>query len=220
MTNRKNLDGENKALVSKLENMFETYRGQIQNRVENERKEFLKRIVGITIPFVVTVWVMFCALILRNKRQLTKQQEEAEKQLIASKKDLSLQRKSVELQRESFLRETVCRSISDRVRNIHITAREASKYNVKLTEEDIVALKEAVMSHYQNFDVFLLSKNPKLSKDDFLLCYLYLLGLDERQIAVLMCKTYSAIKKRANVLKSTLAIEGNLSEYILNYSNY
>ena len=221
LSNRKNLDGENKALVSKLENMFEAYRSQIQvKQVEKEREVFLKRVAGITIPFVVIVLVTVYALILRDKRQLKKQQEEAEERLVALGKDLSLQSKAVELQRESFLKETVCRGISDRVRNIHITAREGSKYNVKLTEEDIVALKEAVMRHYQNFDVFLLSKNPKLSKDDFLLCYLYLLGLDERQIAVLMCKTYSAIKKRANVLKSTLAIEGNLSEYILNYSTY
>ena len=135
-------------------------------------------------------------------------------------KKLNLQRIDAELQREEFLKEPVCGKINDSVRSLHITAREGSKKNVMLTEEDAVALKEAVLKHYPHFETVLLSKNPKLSKDDLLLCYLYLLGMDERQIAALMCKTYSAIKKRSTALKVSLALEESLSDYILKYFTF
>ncbi len=146
------------------------------------------------------------------------QQQEAK--IHALENTLSLQRIEAELQREEFLKESVCGKINDSIRNLHITAREGSKKIVTLTEEDALALKEAVLRHYPNFEAVLLSKNPKLGTDDLLLCYLYLLGLDERQIAALMCKTYSAIKKRAKALRDSMTLEEPLSDYILRFSTF
>ena len=165
---------------------------------------------------------------LETERLVYQQEQEAlrqslrrcEEQVIALEKKLSQQREVAELRRESFLKESVCRKINDCIRNLYITAREGSKMNITLSEVDATALKEAVLRHYPNFETVLLSKYPKLGKDDLLLCYLYLLGMDERQIAALMCKSYSAIKKRSSALKGFLALDENLSNYILKFSTF
>ena len=145
---------------------------------------------------------------------------EREEQVDALEKVLNQQREEAELRREAFLKEAICSKINDSVRSLYITAREGSRKNVALTKEDSDALRDAVLRHYENFESFLLSKNPKMNKDDIQLCQLYLLGLDERQIAVLQCKTYSAIKKRASVLKGLMGIEESLSAYILKFSTF
>ena len=147
------------------------------------------------------------------RQSLLKQEEQVD----ILEKALVQQREDAELRRESFLNEEVCLKINDSIRNIHITAREGTRANVVLSEEDAVSLREAVLRHYANFESVLLSKYPKMSQNDLRLCQLYLLGLDERQIAVLLCKTYSAIKKRANVLKESMGITGSLSAYILQF---
>lgn len=85
------------------------------------------------------------------------------------------------------------------------------------SESDAVELGKAILTHYNDFESLLLGKYPKMSKDDLQLCQLYLLGLDERQIAVIQCKSYSAIKKRANTLKELLGINESLSSYILKF---
>ena len=148
------------------------------------------------------------------RQSLLKQEEQVD----ILEKALVQQREDAELRREAFLNEDICRKINDSIRNIHITAREGTRANVILSKEDAVSLREAVLRHYANFESVLLSKNPKMNHSDLQLCQLYLLGLDERQIAVLLCKTYSAIKKRANALKESMGITGNLSDYILKIS--
>ena len=156
----------------------------------------------------------------KDQEVLHKVLREREEQVDALEKVLNQQREEAELRREAFLKETICCKINDSVRSLYITARDGSRKNVTLTKEDSDALKDAVLRHYENFESFLLSKNPKLKKDDIQLCQLYLLGLDERQIAVLQCKTYSAIKKRAAVLKESMCIKENLSAYILKFSTF
>ena len=156
----------------------------------------------------------------REKERLQQGLRQREEQVNALEKVLNQQREEAELRREAFLKETICCKINDSVRSLYITAREGSRKNVTLTKEDSDALRDAVLRHYENFESFLLSKNPKMNKDDIQLCQLYLLGLDERQIAVLQCKTYSAIKKRAAVLKGSMGIVESLSAYILKFSTF
>ena len=310
---QKKSEGQNKALVSQLEDMFKKHNDQKQEKyAEEARKKSIRKTIEILVPIAIVVALVIYILVkLRGKKLLRQQQAEAEKvleetnlqheeelkrwqaeteqqleeterkhkqkmeeiakrhvkelrvqkdrsekeiektkkrheeeldaeriayqneqealhrslqereeQVDALEKALYLQREEAELRREAFLKEAICCKINDSVRSLYITAREGARKNVTLTEEDSSALREAVSRHYENFESFLLSKNPKMSKDDIQLCQLYLLGLDERQIAVLQCKTYSAIKKRAAVLKGSIGIAESLSAYILKFSTF
>ena len=78
LTNQMKSDGENKALVSKLEDMFKNYQNQKQERqAKIEREKAIKKTLGIIIPIIVVVLVVYFVLILKNK----KQQEEADRVL-------------------------------------------------------------------------------------------------------------------------------------------
>ena len=156
----------------------------------------------------------------REKEKLQQGLQQRENQVSALEKALGSQREEAELRREAFMNEAICRKINDSVRSLHITARNSHEKYVSFTEEDAAALKAAVLKHYGNFESVLMGKYPKLSNDDLQLCQLYLMGLDERQIAVLQNKSYSAIKKRANTLKGLLGLDENLSAYLLKSSSF
>ena len=81
LTSRKKLVGENKALVSSLEDMFKNYSNQkLKRQAKVEREESVKRVTSIIISTaVVVLLVVVCVLMLRNKKQLKIQQEEADR---------------------------------------------------------------------------------------------------------------------------------------------
>ena len=274
LTNCKKPEGENKALVSKLEDMYKGYQNQKQEKqAEASRKKAVKKIVGVIFFMVIAVaLVIFFIMRVKNKKMMELQQTEVAKkmeekdkahkeeverirletdktmkekekqierekqtrqrekeklqqglqqreaQVNALEKALNLQREEMELRRAAFLKESICQKINDCIRSQNITVRNSAKHNIVFTEEDAAALKASVLRHYPNFESVLLSKDATMSGDDLQLCQLYLLGLDERQIAVLQYKSYSAIKKRANMLKALLGIEESLQTYILKSS--
>jgi len=89
LTNNKKPDGENKALVSKLEDMYKNYSNQkLEKQAEAEREIAEKRVMNTIIPIAITVALaIFCVLVWRNKRQLKFQQEEADRALGEAEQD-------------------------------------------------------------------------------------------------------------------------------------
>ena len=79
----KKSEGQNKALVSKLEDMFKTYMNRKQEKQADEtRKKSIKKTVGIIVPIAVAVALMILVLAkLRSKKLLKQQQEGADKVL-------------------------------------------------------------------------------------------------------------------------------------------
>ena len=59
-----------------------------------------------------------------------------------------------------------------------------------------------------------------MSEEDLLLCHLLLLGLNEKQVSVLMFKSYSAVKKHVNRLEKALKIQGKLAEFLLQITGF
>ena len=83
LTSRKKLVGENKALVSRLEDLYKKHSNQkLKRQAEVEREESVKRVKSIIIPTaVVVLLVVVCVLILRSKKLLKKQQDKADRVL-------------------------------------------------------------------------------------------------------------------------------------------
>lgn len=265
----KDVESENKVLVSELEAIFQTYLDQKREKAsEEEREKSIRKTISIIVPIAIAVvLIIIIAGKARSKKILKEQQKEAEMQHERSmqqqkteteilleeknkqlerekkarqrekeklqqgiqqreeqvnnlKKALNHQRNEAELRREAFLQEAICRKINDSIRSQSITARNSHEKYVAFTEEDAAALKYAVLRHYENFETMLLGKYSRLSNTDLQLCQLYLLGLDERQIAVLQNKSYSAIKKRTNTLKGMLGLEESLGSYLLKFSSF
>ena len=79
LTSRKKLDGENKAMVSELEDMFKAYTSEKQEKAAEARHEAaIKRLLGTIIPlaFVLAVVIIVWAK-SRSKKLLNAQQEES-----------------------------------------------------------------------------------------------------------------------------------------------
>ena len=97
-----------------------------------------------------------------------------------------------------------------------ITTREnAFELGLSLKDEDFEQLGTAVEKHYEGFDNMLLSQCPSLKQGLISLCHLHLLGINEREIAVLKNVSYSAIKKQNESLQEKLGVEENVAEYVL-----
>ena len=83
LADHKESEGESKAMVSKLKDMFQTYLNQKQEKkAEITRKESIRKTVEIIIPIAIVVVLMIIVLAkLRSKKLLKEQQEEADKML-------------------------------------------------------------------------------------------------------------------------------------------
>ncbi|MBR7023992.1 MAG: hypothetical protein IKI09_11090, partial [Bacteroidales bacterium] len=83
LTNQKKSDGDNKALVSKLEDMFKTYMDQKQEKeAEEARKRSIQKTVESIISFAVVIVLSIIVFAKhRSKKLLKQQQAEADRML-------------------------------------------------------------------------------------------------------------------------------------------
>ena len=81
LTNQMKSDGENKALVSKLEDIFKEYTNQKQEKKAKEaREESIRKTIEIIVPIAIMIALTVVIVVkLRSKTLLKKQQEEADR---------------------------------------------------------------------------------------------------------------------------------------------
>ena len=79
----KKTEGENKAMVSKLEDLFKEYMNQKQQKEAEEiREKSIKKTIGIIVPIAIMVALAIIVLAkFKSKKLLKKQQEEADRML-------------------------------------------------------------------------------------------------------------------------------------------
>ena len=309
LANHKKTEGETKALVSRLEDLFKDYMDKIQKKeAEAERRRSVRMTVRIVVPVAVVIVLAIILLAkLKSKKLLKKQQEEAdrrfgetkqehenelrrlqteaeqrladaerkhqqkveemvkrheeelklqkdqsEQEIVQTKKrheaELEAERNAYQKEREelerslqqskenvsalqeelgrkrtdaaehyaAFLKEPVCVKINSLVRDLNITTRKPySHYHISLDNETIAQLSEAVTAHYGELKPALQCHYPGIGHEDLLLCYLYLLGLSNKQIAVLRQRDYSTVRKQAKELMGKLRIDETVREYVL-----
>ena len=233
---------EDKALVSRLEDLFETYLNQKQERqVMEERKTTVRNVVGTMIPLV---FVACLSIIAVTRKKMKKQRQEADRKWKKSEqehrqkmeeivkrhgeemraKDKSAlnetekKRAYIESHYEAFLNEPVCRRIIDSVGDLTLSAR--SKYsdylNIALDEATSVALGKAIAIHFPDFKLQLSTLLPKADQKDLQICYLLLLGMNNQQIAVLQQRHNSTIHRRTDKMQKDLGTQLPLSEFVRN----
>ena len=117
---------------------------------------------------------------------------------------------------EAFLREPVCVKINDAVRDLQITTRKPyTSYRVNFDDETLAQFGQVVSAYYGEVKPALLCLYPSIAQEDLLLCYLYLLGMENKQIAVVRQREYSTVRKQAGELKRRLGIEESVRDYVL-----
>ena len=80
-----------------------------------------------------------------------------------------------------------------------------------LNKEQLLALREATDIHFKDFTTCLTKEYPALTKGDIDYCCLYLLGLNDADIAALMQRAFNTICERDRKLKAIFGSEEPLS---------
>jgi Fic family protein len=156
----------------------------------------------------------------KKQRALQKSLRQKEEQVNALNEALYQKREEAVIRRKAFLNEPICRYIINQAHQFNITTRDkAYDFGIALKDKDFMQLEEAVAKHYEGFDRVLLSQSPGLKQEYLTLCHLYLLGLDDSQIAALKNLTYWAIQKQKKNLQKKLELKEELAKYVFNVAD-
>ena len=120
LSNYKKTDGENKALVSKLEDLYKDYSNQKKERqAEIEREKAMKIVWGIIICIAVVALGVIIVVKRRSKTLLKKKQEEADRKLGETERQ---HREELEAERQTHRMEQA--AISGRLKRSNQELRE------------------------------------------------------------------------------------------------
>jgi tetratricopeptide (TPR) repeat protein len=194
--------------------LFQDY---LQQKQENTRLQEAKlnreRIMKIVLPLLALIAVFAVWTLINRKRH---KRTEAEKQVLSGQlqeqgEALSAMKKRVEA--ASFAEEPICRLIIERVNEGQFKSKvDYLVYkDYALTKEHLLALREAADVHFGQFTTRLKKEYPALTKGDIDYCCLYLLGVEETDVAALMQRAFNTVCERSRKLKSIFGSEEPLS---------
>lgn len=202
--------------VSILNKLFDSYLEQLKYKQQYHNKK--KTIYFIVAVSVIITFIIILLIHLKNKKikDTNRKYNKEKTKAIKLEKEIVRKRSTTELHIECFLNEPVCRKINNTICDIPASARSNySNYTyLKLDEVTIIELGEAVTKHFPNLKTRLISNDIKLKKDDLLLCYLYLLGLNNSQIALLRQCNFATVCRQANRLKKSFTGCKDLPSFI------
>ena len=152
----------------------------------------------------------------REKNKMLDTIKQQETKVNALEQELGNNRHKIDISMKAFLDEPVCKRINNELSNVIITSRVcyADYSYLKLDETTIAELDEAVTKHFPNFKLHLLSRYNSINQNEMIICQLYLLGLDEKQIAVLTQYHYSTITRKTRNLKQIMKTGVTFSDFI------
>lgn len=151
-----------------------------------------------------------------EKKALQKSLQQSNMKVDTLKKELEQRFLDADKEREAFLNEPICQKINDLVRDLYITTKDNySDYSkIGLDETSIAQLGAAVSKHFGNFKPKLLSRYPAIKSEELLQCYLYLLGLKDKQIAILRQCNYSTVFRQSKKLQNNLRADAPLPDFV------
>ena len=194
--------------------LFQEYLQQKQDNARlQEERENRGQIMKIVLPLMVLLVVLAVWLLLNRKRH---KRMEAEKQALSGRlqeqgEALSAMKKRVEA--ASFAEEPICRLIMERVNEGQFKSKvDYIIYkDYALTKEELLALREATDAHFGQFTAQLKNDYPALTKGDIDYCCLYLLGVEEADVAALMQRAFNTVCERSRKLKGIFGSDEPLS---------
>ena len=218
----KKSEGENKALVSQLNDLFQSYLNQKQyKQAKEEREKAVRKTTRIFVP--VAVVFALCVFLWskhRNRKQIAKTEHahRMEKAALSGrlrKSNEALRELKGQIQQQendavskpeqanSFADEPICQLIMERVNEGQFKSQmDCTVYkDYALGKEQLMALREAADRHFNHFTSRLAQTYPSLTKGDLDYCCLYLLGLTDADVAALMQRAYNTINERNSKLR-------------------
>ena len=177
---------------------------------QNEEKE--KQFESIRYEYEIQQKALLSKLKQRNE-ELRAHMEERENM----RKTLEKQQKRADWSSLGvFLEEDICKEIMNALhgKDIKREAKVGEHAEIKLSATQLSRLDVAIEKHFQGFTKMLTDMYPRISNDEMHQCLLYLLDVEDVQIAHLLFCDYSTVKKRSRKLKTALNTEKELRQFI------
>lgn len=203
-----------KAEEWRFTSLFQEYLQQKQDNAQRlETRQQRRQVLKMVLPLLALLAVLAVWLLLNRRRHKCM---EAEKQRLSGQlqeqgEALSAMKKRVEA--ASFAEEPICRLIMKRVNEGMFKSKvDYLVYkDYALTKEQLLALREAADVHFGQITAQLKKEYPSLTKGDIDYCCLYLLGVEEADVAALMQRAFNTVCERSRKLKGIFGSEEPLS---------
>ena len=221
LTSRKNLVGENKALVSELEDMFKTYTNQKKEKeAEEARKKSINRTIEIIIPIAVVVALAIVFIVrLRGRKMLKQQQDEVERALKAkdSQHERELKAKQDEAMRQM---EAARQSHEEEVKRLQATVEQSSQHQREVLQHRVLAIYQTgdedrlqrildeFESAYPSATVRLEQACPNLNETERRIVIFSFLGFRAKEVADLLGLKENTVTQYRSNLKKKADIDG------------
>ena len=233
---------EKKTSVSKIYEFFKSYTNKkLEKRAEEERKTASlherKKAMRITLALMISLAVVLVAAIIVMRRRHGKERQRhrmrqaamsgrlkrSNQELRELKEQIRQQNDMVpktEKQVETFTDEPICRLIMERVNEGQFKSQmDCTVYkDFALMKEQVTALREAADRHFNQFTSRIAKAYPDLTRGDLDYCCLYLLDLNDADIAALMQKAYPTVSQRARKIKGIFGSEEPLSNLLRGFA--
>ena len=191
-------------MAKRHERELRNQQAQSEKEIEQTRKRHeLELEMGRKVHDEEKKSLLFC---LKNKEDEVKflEEEQEHRQLMAGFKE------------KDFFNEKVCRDIINSICGLPLSARSqyGDYYYLALDETTGVLLAEAVAKHFPEFRTQMTVVFPKMNPKDLQMCYLYLLRLNNQQIAILQQRHNSTLYRHAELMQKAIKADIPLPEFV------
>ncbi len=155
----------------------------------------------------------FSGRLKKSNEELRLQKEEVEK----LRKALEKSRAQTQWNHlDDLMNESICKEIVALLsgKNIKRDAKSDAYPELHLGITQLSRLDVAIEKNFAGFGKILTDSFPKITHDEMMQCQLYLLNLEDVQIAALLSCDYSTVKKRSLKLKKAFRTEKDLRLFI------
>ena len=203
----------NAEITTELTKLYDDYQQKQLDKVDLLKRQHQYRVYSIVLSVVILL--IACIIVISRIK--------VHKTINKSNNDLAIKDKALadlkrRMQANPFINEPICKSI------LEIANKERFKSKVPcvtykeyaLSKEQLLALKEAIDRHCDNFTQWICKDYPRLTVDDVDYCCLYYLGLKETDISALMQREYPTVGERSRKLKCIFNSNEQLSITIQN----
>lgn len=200
-----NQEENNSAIKSQLTELYNTFQQKTLERQHQLKIRKNARWTAVAIGVLLFILLAIAWLYHKNKKKL--QYIESQKPEEPAKTQDGLL---------AFMEEPICQAIVRSVQgqNIKRLATPKAFPELVLTDAQLQQLSMAAKRHFVPIEALLEQHGLKAKPALVNLCHLYLLGLDEKQAAILLNRDYSSVKRYEKTLKSAFHTQKSMMTFL------
>ena len=184
--------------VHELAIIYESYK---HDKLQKEHLKKLRKqsFTIIVVSFFIIITIVGIIVFVRKK--IINVKKKSQYDVDAKNKALAEMKRKMEA--NPFMSEPICKSILETANKQQFKSRVPCSAYIEyaLSKEQLLALKDAMDRHYDNFTQWICKEYPELTNDDIDYLCLYHLGLKDTDIFALMQRAYPTIGERSRKLK-------------------